>query len=786
MKNKRNYLLYLNDTLVDLSPDTKIAYTIKGVDFSSLVGRASSYSNRIKLPDTDVNAEVFENAENIKANTTVPYKKLTAKLIEDGVETIKDALAIMKGFDDGYDLEIYSAEVDLFDKLKANTLNSTLNAGNSYSAVVDASTIVSMRNSDILGTPVMDQGLLIPALEPMPAINQDNWTSNGPGTNPWTIAYSSGYIGNACSPGVDTEFATTAYKAYNNMRYRITFTIEDTGTNGSRLAIVLQFTKIGPGTDATIVDFDASTGGKKTIQGVIECTADCDNFQIGCVQDAGAGGTALFRISNVSIELIGASELNITAERYIPVVSYMSYIIAAISKAGYVLNYEAMPNTLLDDILFKLVVPFGAEALLYHTDYLERYRFKALAAGGQVINPPTNGDETDVEFTEVILNGRTPYSTTGVPFYDTISKYVVNSLSGTEVVHNLRATFKAKLNVTTTRISGTIHVLLFALGKPGLGNEATRVSFTSSTTNNIFFNLPIDLKDYVHIRVYVSQAITGANAGNQIVINSGEFWVELDPKPIETINYQALNCPDIKCDVLFKDFVTRAALLFKINRGSVYIKSLQQVLSDYGSAVDWSDKRVGPIKINYDNNSYAQENTFEDSSEEPGSLTVANENLVPSQTLYNSPALPVDQKYLEEIQLSSVPIYSKETEATGELSEDYEDGLRLLLLREPLSSDPVIKYEGSTQASYSVAVYNEEVDKRANWSFFLETFYGLVQNVIADGGKAGQAEYDLNTEDIASYDRFKLVYDSGSYYIVSAISKFISGELTKVQLFKVK
>lgn len=111
----RNGLLYINDRLVDLYPNTVVAQTIQSFDIN--VGSIkTNFTNSIKVPKTPNNQITFEFADDIKSGTTVPYSELSARYVSpSGIDLIKNGKVIFKEADNDFILNIYSGPFGFFD-----------------------------------------------------------------------------------------------------------------------------------------------------------------------------------------------------------------------------------------------------------------------------------------------------------------------------------------------------------------------------------------------------------------------------------------------------------------------------------------------------------------------------------------------------------------------------------------------------------------------------------------------------------------------------------------------
>jgi hypothetical protein len=109
--------LKINGQEVDLPPDAAFAVTIQSNDITKPDTVQSSYSNSLTLPFTERNHKVLGNANEVTSLTTVPYQKLEADVLQDGVEVMPRPKAYLLQASEGYEVDIFSGTVDLMERL---------------------------------------------------------------------------------------------------------------------------------------------------------------------------------------------------------------------------------------------------------------------------------------------------------------------------------------------------------------------------------------------------------------------------------------------------------------------------------------------------------------------------------------------------------------------------------------------------------------------------------------------------------------------------------------------
>jgi hypothetical protein len=118
-----NLQLLLNDQPVDLSGDSPIALTFQINDLGEVQNQQGNTSNQFKIPLTQNNRAILGYADDIsmqnaQLSTQIPYTKLAAKVIQNGIEILPNAIAEINQIDnDTASITVLSGNVDFFDAL---------------------------------------------------------------------------------------------------------------------------------------------------------------------------------------------------------------------------------------------------------------------------------------------------------------------------------------------------------------------------------------------------------------------------------------------------------------------------------------------------------------------------------------------------------------------------------------------------------------------------------------------------------------------------------------------
>lgn len=114
--------LYINNEVLDLPFGTQIAYTYKNIDIGDITSRYASYTNSIKALKTINNSRILNFAEQVDYGTTSPYTKMSAYVIQDGVEMI-NGYAYVKESYDYYMIQVYDTPIEFATVLGEKTID---------------------------------------------------------------------------------------------------------------------------------------------------------------------------------------------------------------------------------------------------------------------------------------------------------------------------------------------------------------------------------------------------------------------------------------------------------------------------------------------------------------------------------------------------------------------------------------------------------------------------------------------------------------------------------------
>jgi hypothetical protein len=152
-------VLFINGSRVDLKDDDQAGITKAANDLGDMASRQGSYSYTIRLPKTDNNRRVMENAHSTISGTRLPYQRLTCDYYSGGVQLIADGFGVIQDAGLEYNLNIFSSNAGLFQLIDGKKL-ADLDTS-SYDLLWNHSNVVACYGNNI--TPItllIDDGTL--------------------------------------------------------------------------------------------------------------------------------------------------------------------------------------------------------------------------------------------------------------------------------------------------------------------------------------------------------------------------------------------------------------------------------------------------------------------------------------------------------------------------------------------------------------------------------------------------------------------------------------------------
>ena len=827
----RNTLVYVNDQLIDLYPGTLIAFTYQNTFLSNLSTRRSSYTNEITVPFTPTNDIIFGFARLEKSDAGPAYRRLSAKIIRNGYTLPLNNCQIYKT-DNDYKLRFFDSFKEFMEVLGDSTIDELKEVDTEF-VTWDVTEIDSRRNSSGgLVAPVINHGQVSTQVLNNPDFTTD---SDGDFIEYWeqvkiyrddqvstfndkefaddgtfihaelnSYAYDDGAGVSFEQPG-GTVLLRQPYKFYAGQTYTVTlrhsYNAGGAGTPTRGKLILLK--DVNDRLGKIVLDEESATSATTDtatftpVDGTdtptdYEYIAVFGFLPAGTPSGSGNTDTADFQVYSVSITL----ELNMTNFANLPAVYYKSIFQAIYEKNNY--NVE-QTSLFSDDIYTNLIVPFSKEKFEYTGFFNKCREFEA-----EIRTPVTVSSDDDLVFETITKKDLFGFYNPTTGIYDSDGTGAYQALE-TWDARPFYASFYAVLEITL--ISGSVD---FSIRSQNFNDMVEQtVSSPGRYTIKLFANqYPRNdggLEKFNVISgdtVYVHADFTSAGS---FIVHSGKFYNVVDGTNQAETDPEFYAC-EILPDMKQKDFVTDLIMRFGIvpfekNRTLVF-KSLEEVISDRFSALDWTNKRDKSVKdeITY-NNQYAKNNYFTYPSQEEifdekivrGNIQIDNENLSDEAVIYDSKFngstdISVDASS-SNIYIGYIPTWEsakvKYPTATNEGYDfDNDTGLRIMVVRSKRSAEPNVVYNGNARSDYLIANFLKPDARELAWEENILRFYNRAKKSIQID-KSIVREYTLTEADLAQVHPHKIIYDSGSYFWIEKISNHIDSEPVKVQLYKI-
>lgn len=149
--------IYINEQLIELPNDDTIGLNFQVYSIFNAEGRSGFVSSPIKAPKTRKNNIVFESLSNVNSATVLPYRKLTAKVVQNGIEIMPNGFAIIKETSDSYQFNVFSGNVNFFDLIKGLNVNEIDTTSMIHNYTV-ANVAASFSNTENYIYPIVDWG----------------------------------------------------------------------------------------------------------------------------------------------------------------------------------------------------------------------------------------------------------------------------------------------------------------------------------------------------------------------------------------------------------------------------------------------------------------------------------------------------------------------------------------------------------------------------------------------------------------------------------------------------
>lgn len=115
--------LYINDSFIELSDESKIGLTFVSNEIGSIQNKRANFSNQFKVPKTGNNVSALGYPNQLNSTSTLPYSKLPCRIVQDGIEIITNGYAIINDAGEHISVTVYSGNADFFELIKGLKLS---------------------------------------------------------------------------------------------------------------------------------------------------------------------------------------------------------------------------------------------------------------------------------------------------------------------------------------------------------------------------------------------------------------------------------------------------------------------------------------------------------------------------------------------------------------------------------------------------------------------------------------------------------------------------------------
>lgn len=459
---------------------------------------------------------------------------------------------------------------------------------------------------------------------------------------------------------------------------------------------------------------------------------------------------------------------------FLPCFYYHSIIKSVLKFTGLELSGSILTDTRFTD----LVMPYWGDEFTYDSrfSYLEMFTQNSSFSIG-IVDPMDDFSTIIVDINDNISYGGNNLSG---------SKYVIDS-DGAGV--NLTIVVIVNFNIDDWSDATFVRAIISVNdADSGIGftvnNPSTSSGVQTLTLTDDFFD-----GDEIHVSFDTDATTDAGVSGSASMRVSVNNSVNRD-----AVSWNAL-LGNLSCDDLLADFFNRFALVHKIENGTLYLKSIDEIISDRQNAIDWNSKlvRLENIYFHGDNAklNFAQNNffTYEDSDDvtDPelgkGNMVISNEILDSDSDLFESFFQKTNQIAIGDYIVATIPVFDASSSSIEDFTDD-QPGIRLLTLKDR-TDEGAITFDAIARTDYKLAYFvDQSQNKDTGFQYFIDQFYPSLSTALQKS-KFVTKYYNLSIADINMYDPHKLIFDGDGYYIVNKISNFVQGKLTRVELFKV-
>lgn len=744
-----NTLIYINDALMDVDSNTIVASTFKAIDIGDLKSRNTNYTNRFKLPKTESNIINTGFTNELKSKTKIPYRILPARINQNGIDTIKDGIAVIVNTSTSIEVDIYSGAFDFFNNVGDKSIRDlNMNAYDSYSGNANA----------ILKNPFIDYGALDESSNPLDFTGNEYWSC------PYKTLIEEIITQNGYEKTGDI---------FNNPKLALIY-LPGLGYGGYNEAFTAPKTFQALVADSgAVVNLSGITNHKLPFTNVIDSSEFYNNTDTYIVQDPDGvlfGGTYFifqafghidFTISSlaglgatVSIELFSNTtgvyqRLGLTNGTYsfdfeisdrIPGLGNISgidggqiFMRARMSNVGgsatLTLNSGSFSNKVLTD---PQVLYTSVQGIL--PDIKQKDLFKDFAIRFGVLFSENNGTLICKTISEIIK--------------DRFNAKDWTAKRDTSIVEKLTYEFRSYAQSNLFKYADADDTKDTSIGQGVMSIDNENLDTESTLYTSIFagcrtLKMGNESSEYVTAARIPVLVVEEANLVHEV--GSCRLATLVDRSLSGIVGLVDGRSIAIDDKILVKSQTTQSENGVYIVKSGSWIRA-----SDADSSDDLSYALVYVESGNTLSDTYFLQTTANPS--------VGSSNIVFSTSSNNA-------EVIDRI-----------------VSEDQEPGLRLIMIRDKYSYEPTLS--GSI-SSYEVGYFIDSLaDYDMSFQGFIDNHYSELELSLQEI-KLIERYYYLNEVDIASIDLLAMIYDSGDYFMINETSKYVPNSTTKVELLKV-
>ncbi len=458
----------------------------------------------------------------------------------------------------------------------------------------------------------------------------------------------------------------------------------------------------------------------------------------------------------------GYSTVNIyTSDRFLPCYYYKSLIETILGLTGYTLSGSILSDTDYTELVCTPVTKF------IYTEENAKYNTKESSSASSVSGSFTTNGQTSTVQTDVLDYGANPFN--AAVYMDIEVSLYFNTLT-TSFGGGSASTFQI-------RIIGSIQGIIDTNNLTS-GGSAYAVTFTKT-------NVLVGVGETISLQLRFNE--DAGFPGDSVSWDYGTsstFWKATWNTTVQRATPAWNNLvSDVSLKDIISDFFVRFGIIHKIKNNTLFLKTFEEIANDRINAIDWSNKRVRMFDDINLVSSYAQINNFDYNDESLGEgLFEIDSNILPTskqvaKSIFNSAFKWGGTGY----NVMNIPAYDSTSSAIGDIKTEVPLTLGTIKAR---TTEAAITFNVTSRTDYKLVYFlDSELSKDTSYQYFVNNYYTTLAASL-QRNKVITRKYYLNDADIANYDPHKMIWDDG-YFIVNKIVNYVSGKITRVELFKV-